>query len=162
MSTESLPRTKDPYHVRLMKLALSEAQKCIATPTAFCVGAIITSSSGTILSSGYSRELPGNTHAEQCAIDKIGSPIASRPLLEGASLYTTMEPCSERLSGNEPCAQRILKTPIKTVYIGVLEPKDFVADCQGVKLLLDDGRQVFVVDDAELAQECLREARRGH
>ncbi|KAM0792554.1 hypothetical protein ACM66B_005219 [Microbotryomycetes sp. NB124-2] len=161
MADNDLLKTKDAEHVRLMRLALAEAKKCEATPTAFCVGAVITSPGGTILSSGYSRELPGNTHAEQCAIDKIGSPIASETILQGASIYTTMEPCSERLSGNESCTRRILKTPIEAVYIGVLEPTDFV-ECQGVKLLRDGGRRVVIIDDEQLARECLQEARRGH
>lgn len=183
------PTDKD--HVHRMRLALAEAKKSESTPTAFCVGAcgvsepsqilqssrkadgrcpsvrlgvhsgcIITSASGTILSSGYSRELPGNTHAEQCAIDKLGSPAASASLLEGASMYTTMEPCSLRLSGNMPCVQRVLQTGIKTVYIGVQEPTDFV-ECEGTRLLLDCKREVYVVEDPGLAEECLKVARGG-
>lgn len=125
------------------------------------LGCIIVSPSGTVLSSGYSRELPGNTHAEQCAIDKIGSPTASGPLLQGASLYTTMEPCSVRLSGNVPCVKRILDTGISTVYVGVEEPRDFV-ECEGTRMLREAGKRVILVDDDKLSQECLAEARRGH
>jgi pyrimidine deaminase RibD-like protein len=63
-----------------MKLAILEANKCTPVETAFNVGAILISSSGEILSTGfnppritqgYSRELPGNTHAEQCCLLKL-------------------------------------------------------------------------------------------
>lgn len=124
-------------------------------------GCIITSASGTILSSGYSRELPGNTHAEQCALDKLGSPAAAAPLLHGASLYTTMEPCSLRLSGYMPCVQRVLQCGIQHVYIGVHEPSDFV-QCEGIDLLRQCARQVSIVRAPGLAEECLQVARRGH
>ncbi|KAJ1024713.1 hypothetical protein NDA16_002753 [Ustilago loliicola] len=111
-----------PRHYEMMKVALGEADKSPPTDTAFCVGCVIcptsdASSSSTleILATGFSRELPGNTHAEQCALDKLASEFQpqqssdkSVPLLD-LDLYTTMEPCSERLSGNLPCVQRILK-----------------------------------------------------
>lgn len=172
-----------------MRLALEQARKSVPIETAFCVGAVIVSSPShptspsTLLATGYSRELPGNTHAEQCALDKLNYPRPSRSprdtdrdtdrdedgyedekrrlLLEGASIYTTMEPCSTRLSGNVPCVQRILETGIQTVYIGVEEPKDFV-ECEGTRLLHQAGRDVFVVvdpSDPDLGKACLQVAR---
>ena len=151
-----------------MRLALAEARKSIPVETAFCVGAVIVSSPthptspATVLATGYSRELPGNTHAEQCALDKINREgPAADDLLAGASIYTTMEPCSERLSGNVPCVQQILATQISSVYIGVEEPKDFV-ECEGTRLLREAGRQVFVVvdpEDPDFGKACLQVAR---
>ncbi|SNX86349.1 related to CAX4 - required for full levels of dolichol-linked oligosaccharides [Melanopsichium pennsylvanicum] len=113
-----------PRHYAMMAMALSEADKSPPTDAAFCVGCVIcptsdaaASSRKEILATGFSRELPGNTHAEQCALDKIASEFKSesRPWSDKSistldlDLYTTMEPCSERLSGNLPCVQRILK-----------------------------------------------------
>lgn len=157
-----------------MRLALAEARKSTPVPTAFCVGALVVSSPSAshparVLATGYSRELPGNTHAEQCALDKLAASSTSssssfagpHPLLDGASLYTTMEPCSTRLSGNTPCVQRVLATGIRRVFIGCEEPSDFV-ECEGTRLLRDEGRDVFVVVDPHdpgLADECLRVAR---
>lgn len=145
-----------------MRLALEEAAKCEPTPTAFCVGSIIASGSSSadhsrVLATGYSRELPGNTHAEQCALDKL--PAGSG---EGLDLYTTLEPCSTRLSGNVPCVDRILALPkgtIARVLMGVEEPDDFVA-CEGTRKLRDAGVEVVTV--AGFADECLKAARRGH
>ncbi|BGP53893.1 hypothetical protein JCM8202_006086 [Rhodotorula sphaerocarpa] len=174
------PRTSDLEHVRFMRLALAEARKSVYIPSAFCVGAVIVSSAAhptspsEPIATGYSRELPGNTHAEQCALDKlpaakVGSGSTSTApenataddLLEGASIYTTMEPCSQRLSGNVPCVQRILATGIKRVFMGVEEPKDFV-ECEGTRLLREAGREVYVVvdpTDPELGETCLKVAR---
>ena len=46
---------------------------------------------------GFSREEPGNTHAEQVALARA-PPGAAR----GGTLYSTMEPCAHRLSGEDP------------------------------------------------------------
>ncbi|KAL0640050.1 DRAP deaminase [Maublancomyces gigas] len=149
-----------PKHLENMHLALLEAQKCVATPTAYCVGAILTTCSGEILSTGYSRELPGNTHAEQCCLEKLAAQGTELP--EDAVLYTTMEPCSKRLSGNSPCVDRIIATggKIKTVYVGVREPDRFVKDNVGLKKLMEAGVEYICVTGLE--EEILKEAIRGH
>ncbi|GAA5970140.1 hypothetical protein JCM11641_000283 [Rhodosporidiobolus odoratus] len=175
------PTTSDPQHVRYIRQALFCAQQSLHVPTAFRVGCVLVSSPthptrpSTLLSTGYSRELPGNTHAEQCALDKwldpsstMINPVPSSPrkeerenLFQGASCYTTMEPCSQRLSGNLPCVQRILETGISRIYIGVEEPKDFV-ECEGTRLLKEAGREVWVVvdpADPTLGERCLKVAR---
>lgn len=156
-------RTSDPVHVQWMQLALLEAQKCEATPSAFCVGAVLVSPSNSLLATGYSRELPGNTHAEACAIDKLVAldPAAAPALLADASIYTTMEPCSVRLSGNPPCVDRCVQAGIRSVFVGVEEPTDFVA-CEGTRKLRESGAEVWVVEREGLREECLAEARRGH
>ncbi|KAL8292905.1 hypothetical protein RQP46_000599 [Phenoliferia psychrophenolica] len=154
--------TADPTHIHYLQLALVEAQKCVATPTAFCVGCVIVSADATsprILATGYSRELPGNTHAEANAIDKLAP--ADRALLRGASIYTTMEPCSVRMSGGTPCVDRCIAEGFKNVFMGVEEPSDFV-ECEGTKRLREAGAEVWVVQREGLRDECLQEARRGH
>lgn len=144
----------DP-HLSKMKIALAEAGKCTAVSTAFCVGAVLAGPDGVILSTGYSREHPGNTHAEQVCLDKLQGSVP-----EGAVLYTTMEPCSERLSGNKPCVERILENGnIRTVYVGVVEPSTFVENT-GRKKLEDAGVEYLLVGGLE--KECLEAAKRGH
>jgi pyrimidine deaminase RibD-like protein len=138
-----------------MLVALNEARKATPVPSAFCVGAVIVDpSTGKVLSTGYSRELPGNTHAEACALDKL--PPTALEAVDGADMYTTMEPCSVRLSGNTPCVTRILGAGIKRVYVGVEEPKDFVL-CEGTRLLREKGVEVINVSD--YAEACLDVAR---
>jgi pyrimidine deaminase RibD-like protein len=152
-----------------MQLALDEAAKCTPTPSAFCVGAVLVDSRGRLLETGYSRELAGNTHAEANAIDKLmqkkgdGSDTldaaARSQLLKGSDIYTTMEPCSVRLSGNVPCTRRILDAGISRVFLGTVEPDDFVK-CEGVQQLKDAGVEVHTVPG--FAEQCLDAARRGH
>ncbi|KAK7204522.1 cytidine deaminase-like protein [Myxozyma melibiosi] len=159
----------DELDRKYMSLALEQADKCIGTPTAFCVGAVIvlprnsdgnSTSEDIVLSTGYSRELPGNTHAEQCALEKLTS-SSSLPPPRSAVIYTTMEPCSERLSGNLPCADRIIDAGIfKCVKVGVLEPDTFVKHNVGREKLLAAGIEYVHVPGFE--QRCLEIAERGH
>lgn len=146
-----------------MLVALAQAAQCIPSVTAFCVGCVIVSPNrpAEIMATGYSRELSGNTHAEANAIDKLlaASPKSAPELLLGADLYTTLEPCSVRTSGNIPCVKRIIDHGIARVFMGVEEPKDFV-ECEGVRQLRAAGIQVWVVEG--VAQACLEAARRGH
>ncbi|EJU01679.1 hypothetical protein DACRYDRAFT_67387 [Dacryopinax primogenitus] len=150
---------EDPAHVRFLQLALEETAKCTPVSTAFCVGCVIVDPSGTgphVVSTGYSRELPGNTHAEANALAKLPEHAGHY----GLDLYTTLEPCSVRMSGLQPCAEGIVQSGrVKRVFIGVGEPDDFVK-CDGAKYLLDHGVEVVWVKDLE--EQCLSEARRGH
>ncbi|KAJ2705981.1 hypothetical protein FB645_001958 [Coemansia sp. IMI 203386] len=140
-------------NVELMKMAIEQGRKCTSVDTAYNVGAVIVDNENKVISTGYSRQFPGNTHAEQCALisleEKHGDSLGR--VLENAAMYTTMEPCSKRLSGNVPCVQRILNTPIKTVYVGVMEPPNFV-QCTGAEELLKHGLRVVHI--TELEDEC--------
>ncbi|KAJ3478449.1 hypothetical protein NLI96_g9747 [Meripilus lineatus] len=166
----------DDVHLKFLRLALDEARKCIYTPTAFCVGSVITvsessSSEPVVLSTGYSRELPGNTHAEANALAKLkaltpaqlassvpGLPSATSldELLARADIYATMEPCSVRTSGLAPCSDAIIAAGIRRCFIGVGEPEDFVK-CEGAQRLKDAGVEVVWVKGLE--KECLAVAR---
>ncbi|KAJ2786047.1 hypothetical protein GGI15_001714 [Coemansia interrupta] len=141
--------------VEVMRLAIEQALECTNVSTAYNVGAVITDKDGQILSTGYSRQLPGNTHAEQCALTNLQRTITTGEILgdtlQNAVMYTTMEPCSKRLSGNVPCVRRILDSGIKRVFVGVMEPPNFV-ECSGVEELETAG--VTVIHIAELEQEC--------
>ncbi|KAG8745116.1 hypothetical protein FRC10_008727 [Ceratobasidium sp. 414] len=165
---------KQSDRVRYMRLALEEAAKCEPTPTAFCVGCVITVPTvvdpvvHTILSTGYSRELPGNTHAEANALAKarantdelrqtFGEDVDR--LLQTADVYTTLEPCSVRTSGLAPCADALIAAKVRTCIIGVSEPDDFV-QCEGSRKLQDAGVEIVRLEGMEA--ECLAAARRGH
>ena len=158
-----------------MRLALEEARKSPPKPTNFCVGAVLVSPSAPepILATGYTLELPGNTHAEQCCLAKLAQTMnisedhVGDIMPEDTVLYTTMEPCNLRLSGNLPCADRILLTRtsnsekgIKKVYIGVKEPEKFVGENQGRRKLEDADIQVVHVTGLE--DEILKVATAGH
>jgi pyrimidine deaminase RibD-like protein len=158
------------HHRVCMELAVREAGKSVPSPKAYCVGCVLvprgtaealddTSSVATavtraaaaaaVLAAGFSRELPGNTHAEQCALIKMQSTGTGAA---GCDMYTTMEPCSKRLSGNVPCVKNCIKHGVGRVFVGVREPAHFVR-CEGVAQLAEAGIPCFdvVYDGVEAA-----------
>ncbi|KAF9464761.1 cytidine deaminase-like protein [Collybia nuda] len=162
-----------------IRLAISEAEKCEPTLTAFCVGCVIAvrwpsdEHERIVLSTGFSRELPGNTHAEANALSKVRALSAAQlssiiptvlpsdleRILAVSDVFTTMEPCSIRTSGLPPCADALIAAKIKRCFIGVGEPDDFVA-CEGARKLDEAGIEVIWVKGLE--DKCLQVARQGH
>ncbi|PSR79218.1 cytidine deaminase-like protein [Coniella lustricola] len=156
-------------HHAYMRYALGLARKSPPKPTNFCVGAVIVDqSTNTILADGYTLELDGNTHAEQCCLLKLAQQhgVAEEQLKDvlppHLALYTTVEPCSKRLSGNLPCAERILRLAgvIDVVYVGVMEPKEFVQENTGRAALEKAGVRFEHV--AGMEDAILKVAKAGH
>ena len=69
-------------------------------------------------------------------------------------MYTTMEPCSKRLSGNMPCVENCIKHGVGRVFVGVREPTHFVR-CEGVAQLVEAGIPCFDVVWDGVEDECL-------
>ncbi|KAF9340162.1 hypothetical protein BGZ91_003228 [Linnemannia elongata] len=169
-----------------------------------------------VVVTGFSRELPGNTHAEECCLLKLaalGADTGSRDdyfeddddeyigegevaLVAGTAvtgaaagcnggcgsgrwnnsnstdnnrnsnrsdrklksrrkwiMYSTMEPCSTRLSGNRSCSDRLIASGIRQVYVGVREPDHFVKTVVGVENMVEKGIEVIHIPGLE--DECL-------
>jgi diaminohydroxyphosphoribosylaminopyrimidine deaminase / 5-amino-6-(5-phosphoribosylamino)uracil reductase len=125
---------------RWMRIAVSLAWQCPPSRTAFSVGAVIVDAAGTELSRGFSRE-GGDlvVHAEESALGKL-SP--GEPRLIGATIYSTLEPCSQRKSRPRTCTELIIAASLRRVVIAWREPALFVADCQGYELLSRAGLTV--------------------
>ncbi|KAK6594799.1 cytidine and deoxycytidylate deaminase zinc-binding region [Botrytis cinerea] len=145
---------KDPAdHLTHLRQALDLARLSPPKPTNFCVGAVLlNASTNTVIATGYTLECPGNTHAEQCCFIKL-SQARNVPedrladiLPENTILYTTMEPCAKRLSGN--------------VVVGVKEPEKFVGENEGRRRLEEAGIEVLLVEGLE--EEILKVATAGH
>lgn len=122
-----------------MQLAIELANKCPPKKSAYSVGAVIVDSQEQELSRGYSRETDVSIHAEEAALGKLRQ---EDPRLKGATIYSTLEPCSQRKSRPRTCTQIILDTEIARVVIAWREPTLFVADCQGYELLEAAGKEV--------------------
>ncbi|KAI1758272.1 cytidine deaminase-like protein [Xylaria castorea] len=168
--------TRDPIpeimagdHEGYMRLALSLAAISPPKPTNYRVGAVmVDTATNKVLATGYTLELPGNTHAEQCCIEKLAQKHAvtgkhlAEVLPDAVTLYTTVEPCSQRLSGNTPCVDRILAIGkrIKTVYVGVQEPDTFVSGNSSRRKLEKAGIEVRLVSGLE--KNILEVATAGH
>jgi diaminohydroxyphosphoribosylaminopyrimidine deaminase/5-amino-6-(5-phosphoribosylamino)uracil reductase len=112
------------------------------------VGAVIVDQNGEEISRGYSRETDNHVHAEESALAKLPS---DDPRLKAATIYSTLEPCSQRKSRPRTCTQLILEAEISRVVMAWREPSLFVADCQGYELLANAG--VAVVEIPDLAEE---------
>ncbi|MFG2971592.1 deaminase [Streptomyces sp. NPDC048331] len=126
--------------VTWMERAIELSRKCPPAEGAFSVGAIIVGADGEELAHGYSRETDAHVHAEESALAKLPT---DDPRLAGATLYSTLEPCSERRSRPLTCTQLILRSPIRRVVIAWREPSLLVADCVGVETLRGQGIQVI-------------------
>jgi diaminohydroxyphosphoribosylaminopyrimidine deaminase / 5-amino-6-(5-phosphoribosylamino)uracil reductase len=155
--------------VRWMELAIELAWLAPQSPGAYSVGAVIVGADGAELSRGFSREDGDpHVHAEEAALGKLA---LGDPRLAGATIYSTLEPCSQRKSRPRSCTELILATRIAAparssgfagsgghggnigigrVVIAWREPALFVADCQGVELLARAG--IEVTELPELAE----------
>jgi diaminohydroxyphosphoribosylaminopyrimidine deaminase / 5-amino-6-(5-phosphoribosylamino)uracil reductase len=128
-----------------MRHAIELAHRCPPAGGAYSVGAVIVDAHGQEIASGYSREVDAHGHAEETALAKA----AGDPRLAGATLYSTLEPCSQRRSRPRTCTQLIMESGIGRVVVAWREPELFVADCQGVEILARSG--ITVVEFPELA-----------
>lgn len=133
--------------LKWMSLAIEQAKLCPTVASAFSVGAVIVDTNGDEVSRGYSRETDEKVHAEESALAKVGDNDLAR--LSGATIYSTLEPCSQRASRPLSCTHLIVDAGIPRVVMAWREPSLFVADCQGVELLKSAG--VEVVELPELA-----------
>ena len=130
-----------------MGLAIELARLCPPSGSAYSVGAVIVDGDGSEISRGYSREVDAHVHAEESALDKVA---AGDPRLRGATIYSTLEPCSNRKSRPLSCTQLILAAGVGRVVFAWREPDLFVADSRGAEILEAAG--VTVVEMPELAE----------
>jgi diaminohydroxyphosphoribosylaminopyrimidine deaminase/5-amino-6-(5-phosphoribosylamino)uracil reductase len=135
-----------------LHLAVQLSRNCPPTTTAYNVGAIIVSEDGEELASGYSRDSDPHMHAEESALAKI-PPDDSR--LATATIYSSLEPCTERRSARPTCTDLILRVGIRRVVFAWREPRHFVTDPQGFEILTEAGVSVIELHDFENAAKAL-------
>jgi riboflavin-specific deaminase-like protein len=152
---------------RYLRHAIWLSRQCVPVRSAFSAGAVIVSSSGEMLSCGYSREQQDRDHAEEVALRKLGwppagpgaqasgaqapgVPAAPDPRLRGATLYSSIVPCGARASRPVTCARHIIAAGIRRVVYAWPEPPVFT-DADGAEILRAGG--VEVVERPDLAGE---------
>lgn len=96
-------------------------------------------------------EPPGGRHAEIVALDAARAAGAD---VRGATLATTLEPCSHH-GRTPPCADALVAAGIGRVIVGVEDPDPLVAG-RGTEQLLRAGIPVVVGVGAEAAEAQLR------
>lgn len=92
---------------------------------------------GKIIGEGYHAQY-GGPHAEVNAI----ASVTDHKLLEEATAYVSLEPCSH-YGKTPPCANLLIEKGIKSVVVATLDPNPLVAG-KGVKLLQEAGISVQV------------------
>jgi pyrimidine deaminase RibD-like protein len=115
------PRTNDDR--QFMKMAIDEARKSRAEDGRSHpkVGAVVVKD-GRVLARAHRGEISG-CHAEYIALEKK---LADQSLA-GATVYTTLEPCTSRNDPKIPCATRLIDRKVARVVIGTLDPNSRIS-----------------------------------
>ncbi len=104
---------------KYLEKAIELASKCNAEDERVHpkVGAVIIKN-GKLIAEAYRSEIRDGDHAEYTALERksVGKN------LRGATLITTLEPCTTRRHPKIPCVKHIIKRGIKKVVIGILDP----------------------------------------
>jgi pyrimidine deaminase RibD-like protein len=144
-----------PDDRKFARMAIDEARKSVGEKDDRVhpkVGAVVVKD-GRVLSTAHRGEQPGN-HAEFVALEKKLSDEA----VAGATVYTTLEPCTTRNHPKIPCAERLIERRVARVVIGMLDPDDRISG-KGVRKLRKAGIEtvLFPHDLAMEAEELNRE-----
>ena len=132
------PDTTDE-DLRRLRQAVQEGFRCTPSPSSYCVGAVVVTADGFVFT-GHTHETSPTHHAEQEAVAKA---LAAGAELRGATIYSSMEPCSLRKSEPESCTQMILRLGFRRVVFALYEPDRFVR-CRGALTLREAGVEVRV------------------
>jgi len=118
------------------RLAVEEARKSISEDDGKPMVGAVVARDGKLIAAAHRGEIPNN-HAEYIALE-LKLPEA---VLAGASVYTTLEPCSKRNPPKIPCAERVAQRKVGRVFIGMLDPNPDIQG-HGVRLLRDANIEV--------------------
>lgn len=131
---------------RMMRLAVDTAvdARLRSRPNPW-VGAVVVATDGQVFCGATMQ--PGEAHAEIVALQAAGNNA------HGATLYTTLEPCSHT-GKTGPCTQAIVLAKIARVVVGVIDPDKHVAG-NGIKQLRDAGITVDVGIEQTLVEQQL-------
>ncbi len=127
----------DQRDCEYIEWAIDVSRKGKASPSCYRVGAVVVTTAGEIFD-GYTLETSATHHAEQAAITKAQEAGVD---LRGATIYSSMEPCSKRASEPVSCSRLIMELGISRVVFALYEPSNFV-ECQGAYLLRQSGVEV--------------------
>jgi pyrimidine deaminase RibD-like protein len=132
------PEASDKSERQFMEMAINEARKSVGEDgrTSPKVGAVVVRD-GDVLGSAHRGEMGKGEHAEFTVLEKKLANV----IVSGATVYTTLEPCTTRNHPKIPCANRLIERRVKRVVIGVLDPNPKICG-RGVRLLQQHGIEI--------------------
>jgi diaminohydroxyphosphoribosylaminopyrimidine deaminase/5-amino-6-(5-phosphoribosylamino)uracil reductase len=145
--TQSDPAQAD---LRWLRQAIELSRNCPPSSSAFSVGAVLVSAGGSVIATGYSRENDPGDHAEETALARAAELPGMTEILATATMYSSLEPCRQRLSRPRSCAELIVAAGLRRVVLAWLEPPIFVPG-GGARWLREQG--VTVMEVPELAAQ---------
>ena len=107
------------FDQRYMERAVEQARKCASEDDRVHpkVGVVVVKD-GEELATAFRGELSNGEHAEFTALEKK----LANEMVAGATVYTTLEPCTTRNHPKLPCAVRLIERKVRRVVIGILDP----------------------------------------
>lgn len=111
-----------PDDLRWLDAAIGLSARCPRSDSAFSVGAVLVGADGQVIATGYSRETNPKDHAEEAALAKAAETGARTG---GSTLYSSLEPCLNRVSRPVGCARLIAAAGVHRVVIAWREPPLF-------------------------------------
>ena len=118
---------------KALELAVQGEGNVEPNPMVGCMIVQPNQGNGTLVGQGFHEKF-GNAHAEINAIRDAGEKV------KGATAYVTLEPC-DHAGKTPPCTGEIIKSGIKRVVVGAIDPFEKV-DGRGIKRLRDAGIEV--------------------
>jgi riboflavin biosynthesis pyrimidine reductase/pyrimidine deaminase RibD-like protein len=128
---------------RWLLAAIELSRRCPPSARAYSVGAVIVGADGEEIARGHSRETDPAVHAEEAALARVPP---GDPRLRDATLYSSLEPCSQRKSRPLSCSRLIRDAGLARVVFALREPSLFV-DCRGAEELAAAGIEVVELTD---------------
>lgn len=127
--------------LKYLKAAIEESRKSAPVQSSYRVGAVIVTTDGQVFK-GYTHETGEHNHAEEEAVAKA---LRTGAMLRGATIYSSMEPCSIRKSKSVSCSQIIIDHHFAKAVYALSEPSLFV-NCVGALTLAEAGVEVVHLD----------------